>query len=90
MVKAAPAKQANKVLQMLRKPGVGPFIALALLFVVSLVLSLEIFPTSRNNTNIFKQDSIVGVVRWCLHENCDMIEASSKRRCYYVECTTPA
>jgi len=25
------AKQANKVLQILRKPGVGPFIALALL-----------------------------------------------------------
>lgn len=62
MVKAANAKQENKVLQILRKPGVGPFIALALLFIVSTLMSPEIFPTTRNITNIFKQASIVGVV----------------------------
>lgn len=60
MMKAA--KQENKVLQILRKPGVGPFIALALLFVVSSILSPDIFPSTRNITNIFKQASIVGVV----------------------------
>lgn len=52
----------NKVLQVLKKPGIAPFVALALLFVVSTILSPNIFPTAKNITNIFKQASIVGVL----------------------------
>lgn len=54
--------QDNPVQRALKKPGVAPFIALALLFVASTIMSPEIFPTARNITNIFKQASIVGVV----------------------------
>ncbi|MCI6376242.1 MAG: ABC transporter permease [Clostridiales bacterium] len=55
-------RQENKFLQILKKPGIAPFIALTLLFIVSSVLSPAIFPTAKNITNIFKQASIVGVV----------------------------
>ena len=54
--------QGNKALNILKKPGIAPFIALAILLLVSTVFSPDIFPTAKNLTNIFKQASIVGVV----------------------------
>ena len=54
--------QESKALQCLKKPGVAPFIALALIVVISTLLSPAIFPTAKNVTNIFKQAAIVGVV----------------------------
>ena len=55
-------RQENKTLHFLGKPGIAPFIALALIVVVSAILSPTIFPTAKNITNIFKQAAIVGVV----------------------------
>lgn len=55
-------RQESKALQCLKKPGVAPFIALALIVVISTLLSPAIFPTAKNVTNIFKQAAIVGVV----------------------------
>lgn len=54
--------KGNKALNILKKPGIAPFIALAILLMVSTVFSPDIFPTAKNLTNIFKQASIVGVV----------------------------
>ena len=55
-------RQENKALQIMKKPGIAPFLALALIVVVSIILSPSIFPTAKNITNIFKQAAIVGVV----------------------------
>lgn len=55
-------RQENKAIEILKKPGIAPFIALALIVVISTILSPSIFPTAKNVTNIFKQAAIVGVV----------------------------
>ena len=54
--------QMAKARNILKKPGIAPFIALAVLLVASTIVSPDIFPTAKNLTNIFKQASIVGVV----------------------------
>lgn len=54
--------QMAKARNILKKPGIAPFIALAVLLMASTIVSPDIFPTAKNLTNIFKQASIVGVV----------------------------
>ena len=46
-------QRENRALEVLKKPGIAPFIALTLLFIVSAILSPAIFPTAKNITNIF-------------------------------------
>lgn len=55
-------RQENKPLAFMKKPGIAPFIALALIVIISTILSPSIFPTAKNIINIFKQAAIVGVV----------------------------
>lgn len=55
-------RKENQALRILKKQGIAPFIALAVLLAASTIVSPDIFPTAKNLTNIFKQASIVGVV----------------------------